>query len=120
MVAIEQETKRVTKRILNLLVPAGLKASERRRLAKSAKLSDVTLRQIRQRQSFSFETFVRLALARGIAPEALTDLKQTETQHLSAGEIRWLEYGHELDDAEKVEFVELIRFIRARWGKLKL
>jgi len=119
MRSIDHEAIAITKKVLNLLLPPGIKATERRELARRANLVDDTLRHLRTRQSFSFETYVRLALARGIAPATLTDLKQTETEHLSEGEVRWLEYGCELNDAERTEFVEMIKFIRARWGKLK-
>jgi hypothetical protein len=119
MISIDHESKRVIRRLVNLLVPPGLKANERRTLAKAAKLSDETLRQLRSRQSFSFETFVRLALARGVPAETLTNLTQTETDRLSEGEAQWLEYGRELNEMEKIQFVELIKFVRNRWERLK-
>lgn len=116
---LERDTKLALRRLLNMLVPKGMKGKERAALAQTAGISPETLRHVLTRQSLSADTLLRLLLVRGVSMKALANLPQTNFEKLSEGEAEWLEYGRELGDAEKIEFVALIKYIRARWGQLK-
>jgi hypothetical protein len=95
-----------------------MRPKERTKLALEAGISGETLRHILKRQSLHADTLIRLLLARGVSVKTITNLPQTDLSKLSEAEVEWLEFGRELTAAEKVEFVALIKYVRAMWMRL--
>jgi hypothetical protein len=96
-----------------------MNAKERRALAEKAGISAETLRTNVRRKSFNADTLMRLLLARGVSAETLSHLPQTDFSKLSKSEVIWLELGRKLNDAEKVQFAELVEYLRVRWDLKK-
>jgi hypothetical protein len=105
--------------LMDFLVPAGMTRKERLILAERAGISGETLRKNIQRKSLNADTLIRLLLARGVSPETLLQLPQSEFSELSKGETVWLELGRKLTDNEKSQYAELIEYIRIRWNLRK-
>lgn len=116
---IDQEAKYVLHKILCFVAPAAMKASERAQLARAAGINPDTLRHLLKRESLHADTLIRLLLARGVSAKAITNLPQTEFSELKPGEARWIEYGRALTEVEKIEFVEIVDYIRQKWSRLE-
>ena len=115
MKKIDTETRAVLEDLLQILIPSGMSASEKKELAGKAGLNPNSLRVGIHRKSISADTLIRLMLARGIAAKSLKQLPQTELHKLSKGESDWLELGRQSSEDERVEFTGLIRFLKSRW-----
>lgn len=115
MTAPDRRVKQTLQRVLAFLIPKGMSAKEREALAKAAGISHETLRTSLKRQSMNADTLIRLLLARGVAPQAIENLPQTELKEMPMGEVDWLELGRELSEKEKKEFAGLIRYLRIKW-----
>ncbi|MBS1983232.1 MAG: hypothetical protein JST16_03590 [Bdellovibrionales bacterium] len=115
MSKLDDEVKLILERLLALVVPKGMTTKERRQLAKKAGISDETLRSGIRTRSLRSDTLLRLLRARGVSAKTLATLPQSDPAELNHGDFVWLDYGNQLSEAEKVEYVGLIRFIRSKW-----
>ena len=115
---INNDTKLVLARWIKFLVPEAMTADEKRKTAQRAGISHETLRKSVQRRSLNSDTLIRLSLARGISVRSLLDLPQTERSAMSKGEVIWADIGVELSEEEKVEFAEIVRFLRDRFRRM--
>ncbi len=115
----DKEVKIVLSKLLEFIVPEGMSPKERRRLAAQAGISEETLRKNLQRKSLNADTLIRLLLARGVSAKALAAPQQADLSKLSEGEAGWAEFGRKLSEAERTEFVELLKYLRSRWDLLK-
>lgn len=116
MSKLDNEVELILERLLALVVPKGMSAKERRQLARRAGISDETLRAGIRNRSLRSDTLIRLLVARGVSPKTLASLPQSDSAELNRGDFVWLQYGSQLTEDEKVEFVSLIRFIREKWA----
>jgi len=112
----DQEVKAVLQKLLDFIVPPGMTANERAQIAAKAGISVNTLRTNLRRKTINADTLIRLLLARGVQAKALTELPQLDTSKLSKGENNWLILGRQLSETERVEFAELVKFVRTRWN----
>lgn len=116
MAKLDEEVKLVLERLLSIVVPKGMSPRERRHLAKKAGISDETLRAGIRNRSLRSDTLLRLLLARGVSPKTLATLPQSDVTQLNRGDFVWLDYGTQLTEEEKIEYIGLIRFIRSKWN----
>lgn len=119
MSKIGQEAEAILKQLIELVVPAGMTPAERRHLALKSGISEETLRTTLKRKSMNADTLLRLLLARGVSAKTLVQLPQTELAKLPKGEAEWLSLGRDLSEEERVEFVGLVKYLRARWKLAK-
>ena len=119
MAKIDTEVKEVFGDWLDFLIPKSLTPKELKNLAKKAKLSTEALRKLRsrERQGMSTDTFIRLALSRGMTPNALVSslLKPNRKSKLDQTEIDWIKYGAGLEPKKRKEFLDFIKYLRKTW-----
>ncbi len=116
MSGLDKEVKFIVSKLIASIVPEGMSAKERQSLAQKAGISAETLRKNIRRRSLNADTLIRLLIARGVTSQTLANLPQLDLSKLSKGESEWIQLGHELTEAEKLEFNSLIRYLRSRWS----
>lgn len=112
---LDKEIKVILSKLLDFVAPPGMNAEERRHLAQRAGVSPETLRKTTQRKTLSADTLLRLLIARGVSVKTLVNLPQNDFTKLPPGEADWLQFGREVSDIEKREYVGLLRFLNSKW-----
>lgn len=115
MINVDKKSKQTLSALLSLIAPKGMTAKERAVLARQAGINPETLRTMLRRQTVNADTLIRLLIARGVSPQTLENLPQTESKQMPPGEVEWLELGRELSETEKKEFAGLIRYLLIKW-----
>ena len=92
-----------------------MKSKELTKLAKAAKLSPETIRQLRRRKSLTAQTLVRLLLAIGVKAKDITNLPQKQTASLSHAKIEWNKFGSTLTESEIKEFLSFFKHVKKNW-----
>lgn len=119
MAKIDADAKEVFRDWLDFLLPEDLSPKELENLAKRAKLSTEALRKLkrRDRRGMSTDTFIRLALSRGVTANTLISslFKIDKKSKLDQTEIDWIKYGAGLDSEKRKEFLDLIKYLRKTW-----
>jgi len=113
--SLDARVRIVLEKLMAFIVPEGMSVKDRNDLAQRAGISPETLRKNLQRNSLNADTLIRLLLARGVTTETLTTLPQLNLETISKGEQAWLQFGLEITDRERLEFLELLRYIMLRW-----
>lgn len=111
----EKDVEKVINSLIDRIYPKGMKTRELKELAKSAKLSPETIRQMRRRKSLTTQTLIRLLMAIGVKSNDITNLPQNGRSGLSNEHTEWNKLGTSLSTAEVKEFTSFIKYVRKHW-----
>lgn len=111
----DSDIDKVISAYLEQLVPEAMTPKERKALAKTAGISEDTLRTVRRRNSLSANTLFRLLAAHGIAPEDILKLIKGNPRIMSKPWQDWIKLGSQVPDDQKSDFADIVRFIKAKW-----
>ena len=120
MAKIDSDSEKIFNSWLDFLLPEEMSSKEIEALAQKSKLSAAALKKLKQRyrRGMSTDTFIRLALCRGLSPKSLvsTLLKIENRSVLDQTEIDWILYGLNLNKRKRKEFLDLIKHICKTWN----
>jgi hypothetical protein len=108
-------SKSIISNWISWLVPKGMKTPDIEALAKSAKISPGTIRQIRNRGSVSADTIVSLMLARGVSKDQLENLSQDGKSSFSKSLTEWNRIGNKLSEEERQKVLQVMKLLLENW-----
>lgn len=114
MAVKEKDVKKVLNAWIGLGAPKDIGHGDITKLAKEAGLNSSTIRLIRNRETLSADTIIRLFLAQGVTADTLVDLPRTGKTY-SPTLTEWNNIGMQLSEKSRQQLLKLIKFIKQDW-----